>query len=96
VVKTSPDELLDIASRLQTQHMFEIIAMLYPGVIHGRLTIPPRTALDILRLTQLRDDIENLIAGTGGDVQSRYVPRKPQSAEETAWLKMFTEELSRT
>jgi len=96
VVKTSPDELLDIVSRLQTQHMFEIIAMLYPGVIHGRLTVPPRTALDILRLTQLRDDIENLVAGTGGDVQSRYVPRKPQSAEETAWLKMFTEELSRT
>jgi hypothetical protein len=52
-------------------------------------------AFELVRLTKLRDDLENEISGTGGDVQSRHLPRKPQVAEEIGWLKIFTEELSR-
>ncbi|MFM7059027.1 MAG: FAD-binding oxidoreductase [Planctomycetota bacterium] len=96
VIKTSPDEILDIVLRLQTERLFEITTLLYPGVIHGRLTVSLPKAIESLRLTRLRDDIENLIAGTGGDVQSRHVSRRLQIDEETAWLKIFTQELSRT
>jgi glycolate oxidase subunit GlcD len=95
VIKTAPDELVQTAERLQEHRLFEITALLYPGVIHGRLAAALPGAFEIVRLTKLRDDLENEISGTGGDVQSRHLPRKPQVAEEIGWLKIFTEELSR-
>ncbi|MFM8476234.1 MAG: FAD-binding oxidoreductase, partial [Planctomycetaceae bacterium] len=95
VIKTTPDELVQTAERLQEHRLFEITALLYPGVIHARLASALPGAFEIVRLTKLRDDLENQVSGTGGDVQSRHLPRKPQVAEEIGWLKIFTEELSR-
>jgi hypothetical protein len=37
-----------------------------------------------------------MISGVGGDVQSRHLPRRALPDPETGWLKIFTEELSRT
>jgi glycolate oxidase subunit GlcD len=96
VIKAAPDELIQMAERLQQYRLFEITAMLYPGVIHGRLAVPVPTALEMLQLTRLRDELENVISGVGGDVQSRHLPRRVLHDCETGWLKIFTEELSRT
>jgi hypothetical protein len=96
VIKAAPDELIRMAERLQQYRLFEITAMLYPGVIHGRLAVPLPTALEMLQLTRLRDELQNMISGVGGDVQSRHLPRRALPDPETGWLKIFTEELSRT
>ncbi|MEY3175161.1 MAG: hypothetical protein RLZZ436_3075 [Planctomycetota bacterium] len=96
VIKTTPDEAIAMAMRLQQQRLFQITALLYPGVIHAKLAVPLPTAFELLRLTKLRDELQDLISGIGGDVQSRHLPRQPANADEAGWLKIFNEELSRS
>ena len=96
VLKTAPEELERVAASLAATGDWQLTALLYCGVLHGRFAgdaTGEQAELRRAKVQRLCAEWQPLVAASGGDVQSRHVSRESSGQLESEWLRIFAEEL---
>lgn len=98
VLKTVPEGLERVAADLVSAGDWQVTALLYCGVLHGRFVGHVREGSADIWKTKLRrlfEEWQPIVAAKGGDVQSRHLHRESIGEPESGWLRTFAEELER-
>jgi hypothetical protein len=98
VLKTVPEGLERVAADLVSTGDWQVTALLYCGVLHGRFVGHVREGSADIWKTKLRrlfEEWQPIVAAKGGDVQSRHLHRESIGEPESGWLRTFAEELER-
>lgn len=89
-LKTTPDQVLQLARQIVSDKSANCIALAYNGVVHGYLNPPVTDAR-----SQINDIIQRyapVLHKIGGDWQSRHIPSAAPTGQEATWLKQLGQE----
>lgn len=98
VLKTAPEALEQVASQLAPTGDWQLTALLYCGVLHGRFVGAAGAMSAEMRQAKLQSlchEWQPIVAARGGDVQAAHLRRESSGELESNWLRIFAEELER-
>jgi len=95
MLKTTPDRVIDLATRIAHTTDTTCHALCYNGVIHGYLSrITSDRSSEVI--SEIVKRFSDELLAMGGEWQSVHLDSKADNAVESTWLKLLTQEFCRS